>query len=161
MSKVKKILLGIGYWFVQLTWGSLMTVIGLFASLIAIVFLKGKVHKNGLSFIVEVGGNWGGVNFGAISLCGGYTTTCIDLDWFEHTRRHEFGHSLQNIIFGPLHPFIVAIPSAIRYQIFNYNYSHNKPNPSYDAVWFEHTASTWGHRAVNKIEGTTVEYVEE
>ena len=148
-----KILKGIGYWIAQLTWGCVMTIPGLFVALFVMIFFKGKPHKNGYSFIIEVGGNWGGINLGAISLCGSYSQVdgpCFDLDWYEHTRRHEFGHSLQNIIFGPLQLFVVGIPSFIRCNFMTYEY--------YDAIWFEYTASKWGHSVVNTIENTDVQY---
>lgn len=146
---MKKVL----YWIGQLTWGIVMSLIGLITALICILFLKGKVHKNGYTIIIEVGGNWGGINLGCISLCGGYTTVCPDENWFQHTRRHEFGHSLQNLIFGPLFPFIVAIPSAIRYHYQNYRNKKGLPNKEYDAIWFEGQATRWGTKAINKIEG--------
>lgn len=149
---MKKILLGILYWIGQLTWGIIMSLIGLITALICIIFLKGKVHRNGFTFIVEVGGNWGGINLGCVSLCGGYTTVCPDENWFQHTRRHEFGHSLQNLIFGPLFPFIVAIPSAIRYHYQNYRSKKGLPNKEYDAIWFEGMATKWGSKAIEKIE---------
>jgi len=149
---MKKVLLAILFWFLSLTWGLLMTLIGLLVTAFAIIFLKGKVHRNGFSYIVEVGGNWGGLNLGAVSLCGGYTTTCPDEEWFQHTRRHEFGHGLQNCILGPLFPFLVAIPSAIRYHYQNYRSRKGLPNKEYDAIWFEGTATKYGTRAINKIE---------
>ena len=68
---MKKILFATLFWFLSLTWGLLMTVIGLLVTAFCIIFLKGKVHKNGFSYIVEIGGNWGGLNLGAVSLCGG------------------------------------------------------------------------------------------
>ena len=149
---MKKVFLSILYWIGQLTWGIIMSLIGLITALICIVFLKGKVHKNGFTIIIEVGGNWGGVNLGCISLCGGYTTVCPDENWFQHTRRHEFGHSLQNLIFGPLFPFLVAIPSAIRYHYQNYRCKKGLPNKEYDAIWFEGMATKWGTHTINKIE---------
>lgn len=50
-----------------------MTLVGLLTSLIVIIFFKGKPYKNGYSFIVEVGGNWGGISLGAVALCGKYS----------------------------------------------------------------------------------------
>ena len=155
---MKKILLGILYWIGQLTWGIVMSVIGLITTLICLIFLKCKVHRNGFTFIVEFGGNWGGINLGCVSLCGGYTTICPDDNWFQHTRRHEFGHSLQNLIFGPLFPFIVALPSVIRCQYQNYRSKKGLPNKEYDSIWFEFQASSLGHKAVNYIENTDFKY---
>lgn len=146
------------YWLISLTWGALSSIPGLLVALFAILFLKGKIHKNGFTFIVEFGGNWGGLNLGAVSFCGGYTTVCKDENWFEHTRRHEFGHSMQNLIFGPLMLFIVGIPSFIRYHYQNYRRSKGLPNKDYDDIWFEFQASSWGYKAINYIENTDFKY---
>ena len=149
---MKKTLFAILFWLLSLTWGLLMTLIGLLVTAFVIVFLKGKVHKNGYSYIVEIGGDWGGLNLGAVSLCGGYTTTCPNEKWFQHTRRHEFGHSLQNCILGPLFPFLVSIPSAIRYHYQNSRSKKGLSNKDYNAVWFESTASKFGTAVVDEIE---------
>ena len=143
---MKKVLAGIGYWLVQLTWGLLMTFIGAVATLFVLTFLKGKPHKNGFSIITEVGGNWGGVSLGAFALCGTYKESSPD--FYDETRKHEFGHSLQNLYLGPLFPFVVAIPSAIRYWLAYYG----KLNEDYYAVWFESGASYWGTKAIDWIE---------
>lgn len=141
------------YWFLQLTWGSLMTILGFFVVLFCKIFCKGVIHKNGCTIICEVGGNWGGLEFGAFALCGGYTTKCPDKKWFEYTRRHEFGHSIQNIIFGPFTLFVVWIPSAIRYNYRNWRTKKGLGNATeYDSIWFERTATDWGTKIINKIE---------
>lgn len=147
MKKSTKVILGILFWFVQLTWGALMTIPGLIVTLVCIL-LGGKVHKNGFSYIVEIGGNWGGLELGAVALCGRYSEN--DKHYFEHIRRHEFGHSVQQLILGPLQLFIIGIPSALRYWYFEL--TPNKKHQDYDYVWFEYTASKWGYFWINKIE---------
>lgn len=149
---MKKVLLGIGYWILQLTWGIVMTLIGLLVTSFCIIFLKGKPHRNGFSYIVEIGGNWGGLELGAVALCGNYSVTSPD--WYNHTRKHEFGHSLQNIIFGPFYVFVVGIPSAIRYWYNRIAESKGKKFPDnwYDSIWFEGSATKWGTKAVEYIE---------
>ena len=142
----------IGFWFVSLTWGALMTLVGFIVTGFCVLFLKGKVHKNGCSYIVEIGGNWGGLELGAVALCGGYTTTCPDEDWFQHTRRHEFGHALQNLIFGPFMLFVVGIPSAIRYHYQNWRTKKGLDNKPYDSIWFEGTATRWGTKFIDSFE---------
>lgn len=145
---MKKVFLGILYWIWQLTWGGLMTIPGLLVTAFCIVFLKGKPHKNGFSYIVEIGGDWGGLEIGAVALCGSYAQKdgpCYCLNWFDHTRIHEFGHSLQQLIFGPLQLFLVWIPSAIRYNYRNWCDKHGKPlTTAYDDIWFEGQATDWG-----------------
>ena len=56
-KKTLKILAGIGYWTVSLTWGALMTIPGLLITGFCILFLHGKPHRNGFSYIIEIGGN--------------------------------------------------------------------------------------------------------
>lgn len=143
---MKKVLLGIVYWICQLTWGILMNIIGACATLFCLVFLKGRIHRNGYGFITEVGGNWGGVSLGAFALCGRYTE--IYPSFFQEVRRHEFGHSIQNMFLGIFFPFVVAIPSAIRYWLSYFD----KLKEDYEAAWFEHTATSWGTKWINWIE---------
>lgn len=150
---MKKIILAILFWVIQLTWGALLTIPGLIVSLICIL-LGGKVHKNGFSYIVEIGGNWGGLELGAIALCGKYSET--NKYWFEHTRRHEFGHAVQHLILGPLQLFIVGIPSAIRYWYFRL--TPHKLHQDYDYALIEYTASKWGTYWINKIENQDFTY---
>lgn len=149
---MKKVLLGILFWFLNLTWGFIMTFIGLIVTGFCILFLKGKVHRNGYSYIVEIGGNWGGLDLGAVALCGGYTTKALDEKWFQHTRRHESGHGWQNMIWGPLFPFVIAIPSAIRYHYQNWRSKKGLENKPYDAIWFEWQATRWGTKMIDYIE---------
>lgn len=138
------------YWFIQITWGLLATLLGLFVFLYVIIFRKHKIHKNGYSFITEFGGNWGGLSLGVFSFCGNYSKD--NVYWFEHTRAHEYGHSIQNMMFGPLFIFIVAIPSAIRYHYQNYRSKRGLPNKEYDSIWFEGSATRLGERFIDKHE---------
>ena len=160
--KIKKVLFSIMFWVVSLTWGIIMTSIGLIATgslnlvkLIAKLFkkdLKIKTHINGCSLITEVGGNWGGVELGAVALCGNYSKSSPS--WFDHTRKHEFGHAVQHLIFGPLFIFIVAIPSATRYWYQRIMQGKGKHFASdwYDSIWFEGGATRWGTKVVEWLE---------
>ena len=157
MKLYTKIFLGMFWWIWQLTWGALLTIPGLLITGFCILFLKGKPHKNGFSYIVEVGGNWGGLEIGAVSLCGRYSQKngpCYSPSWFEHTRRHEFGHNVQQLIFGPLQLFVVGIPSICRYWYNILDKKHKKDRGSewYDSIWFEGTATRWGTKWIEVIE---------
>ena len=138
---MKKILSYSFYWFWSLTWGCIMTTIGL---LVAIVLLitKHKPQTFGPNVYFVVGKQWGGVNFGPIFVCSKNSML--------HTKCHEAGHGLQNLIWGPLMPFVIAIPSAIRYWYIEYIYRTNidKYNtlPAYDSIWFEGQATRWGEK---------------
>lgn len=67
-----------------------------------------------------------------------------------HTKQHESGHGIQNIMFGPLMPFIVSIPSCIRYWYREYLVRSGKKKyyelPEYDSIWFEGMATRLGEK---------------
>ena len=79
---------------------------------------------------------------------------CYNPKWFEHTRRHEFGHSLQNLIFGPFTLFVVGIPSACRYwyQRIMQNKGKKFPADWYDSIWFEGGATKTGTKFIDWLE---------
>lgn len=147
MKKAKKICLGILYWILSLTWGGLMTWVGLLVTGVIIIFFHGKVYLNGFSYIVEVQqckGGWG-LELGAPALASKGSV--------EGVRKHEFGHSIQNIIWGPLYLFVIGLPSLIRYWYRRYLHKHHKPiTTDYDSIWFEGQATRWGTKIVNRIE---------
>lgn len=101
-----KIFKSILYWVWSLTWGGIMTWLGLIIGII-LTMTGHKPHRFHYNLYWTVGKNWGGLEFGAVFL--------IDEHNSLSTRQHEHGHGLQNLIFGPLSPLFVTIPSAFRY----------------------------------------------
>lgn len=93
-------------------------------------------------YVFTVGENWGGLNMGPITLVDKYAG--------PRTLNHEFGHSIQNCYLGPLMPFLVAIPSAVRYWYREWLIRSGRKKarelPSYDSVWFEGTATSIGNK---------------
>ena len=144
MGKAKRIAVAAAYWLLSCTWGLLLTIVGAIVTLV-VLCLGGKPERNGPSVIIRIGKGWGGVSLGAFAFC--------EEDAGEFTKNHEFGHSLQNCILGPICPFIVDIPSAIRYWVYEYNRRHGKENFDYYSIWFEATASDWGTRFMERWEG--------
>lgn len=132
---MKKIL----YWIVSLTWGGLMTFIGLIIAFV--LLLTGhKPYKFGYTFYFKVGKSWGGLELGGLFI----TDSTPSL----HTLCHEHGHGFQNLWWGPLFPFVIGIPSAIRYWYREIKY-HRKgkvPPTTYDSMWFEGQASRLGEK---------------
>lgn len=102
---MKKILSYLIYWLIQCTWGLLMTSIGAVAALVLLV-TGHKPKALGPAVYFEIGESWGGINLGPFFICS--------KDACDLTKKHEFGHSIQNMIWGPLMPFIIGIPSLIR-----------------------------------------------
>ena len=155
MNKFKKTMLCIVYWLISLTWGCLGTIPGLIVAL-GLSMAGYRPHRNGYGAIFEIGGNWGGFSMGPISLCGSYYES--SRDWYEHTRRHEFGHSIQQLVLGPFQILLVTIPSIIRYWYQRIRTAKGLENVPYDQAIFEYTASKYGYLWVNAIENESKEY---
>ena len=130
------------FYIISFTWGGIMTTIGLVVLLVTLPFGKfgvyhGRIYK-------RIGKNWGGVELGCFFLC--------DETADEYILAHESGHGLQNCLWGPLMPFVICIPSAIRYWYREFIWHCNKEKfnklPEYDAIWFEGQATKWGKKYV-------------
>lgn len=138
---VKKIINNTGlFYLLQFTWGLAMNIIGALVFAFLIIFRKKQVKKYHSHFYIVVGKTeWGGLNLGLFFL----------VDKTEHLvhKYHEAGHGLQNIVYGPLFPFLVAIPSAIRYHYRNYRIKKGLGNKNrYSDIWFEKQADEWGFK---------------
>lgn len=138
----KKIKFNIILWTLSLTWGIIITAVGLLTAFI-LTITGHKGNKNEFGYIhFIVGDDWGGVNLGPVFIT---CRSCVD-----SIKYHEMGHGIQNILFGPLFPFIIAIPSAIRYWyreiIFRINPRKYWTLPDYDSIWFEGQATRLGDK---------------
>ena len=96
------------FYLLQWTWGILMNLLGVLIAIGSLI--TGHKPKRFNHYVYfNVGKNWGGFESGMLF----FTDSSDNLD----TKQHESGHGLQNIILGPLMPFVVSIPSAIRYWL--------------------------------------------
>lgn len=138
------------YYILNFTWGLLGNIIG------GIVFLcllpaRLPMLKNTFLWAVKsnlamfghkikkgISVNWGfslGI-FLFISMGSDYDTQLI---------QHEFGHSCQNAVLGPIQIFAVLIPSAIRYWCRLGQMRNGKLlTTAYDDIWFEGSATAIG-----------------
>lgn len=142
MKKLSKIF----YWVLSLTWGLPMTLLGLTTAVVLLCCGK-KPYPNMYGYYFVVGKGWGGFNMGPISV--------VSKNPSRHTLNHEFGHSIQNCYLGPLLPFVVAIPSAVRYWYREWLVRSGRKKsyelPPYDSVWFEGTATSLGNKYWEEI----------
>lgn len=120
------------YYILSFTWGILLTSIGCLLSLL-LILLGQKPKENRYGWYFTLGLGWGGFSIGPCSI------VCTDVK--ERTLAHEFGHSIQNCLFGPLMIPYVVIPSICRYW---YRKKKNITSPPYDAIWFEGMATIVG-----------------
>lgn len=151
MKKALKLTL---FWIVQVTWGLLDNILGLFLFIALIArygFAKLFKHKKADHYkpqrfhqmiYFKVGGPaWGGFNCGFVAVTDTTPTNKL--------LRHEHGHFIQNFYFGPFMPFI-QLASAIRYGYRKYLSKHNPKKyamlPGYYDIWFEKQASELGDK---------------
>lgn len=126
------------YYFLNFTWGIIMNIFGLIGAGAMLVLGKKPIRHAG-SIVFRTGHYWGGVSLGI------FTFMCEESG--KHTLDHEFGHSIQNALYGPLFPFIVAIPSATRYWMIRLG---KLVVEDYDSIWFEGQATEWGTKVAKK-----------
>lgn len=125
------------------TWGLPLTLIGTCVATV-LMALGYKPYEFGYCMQFRVGKSWGGLNLGY------FCFICEDAP--ERTPKHEFGHALQNCYYGIFTPFIVTIPSAIRYWYYMIKRAQGTPiTTPYDAIWFEGQATEWGYKEIEKI----------
>lgn len=139
------------YYILSFTWGIIPNLIAAIfvVPIFSIVFRKDLKRETRYGRWVFIGGNgWGGLSLGnfifmAHSAAKGTQTT-----------RHEIGHSLQNILWGPLWLFVIGIPSFTRYWYRETPAYKNHPEKytDYDAIWFEGQATKWGTQYVEAYE---------
>lgn len=145
---------GIGFWVASLTWGCLMTLIGAVIALAMLVIGK-KPRRFHYFIYFSIGEYWGGFNCGPFIFIDGDTAKaheqCVRAygkgsGWSLRMIQHETGHGLQNIMLGVFMPFVIAIPSCIRYWYRELKYYRRgkEPKTEYDAIWFEGWATNLG-----------------
>lgn len=139
------------WWVLNLTWGSIYSIIGLFEMLFVLIFGRNKkISRFHEAICTQFGNNWGGLSgvffiFVADNMGDTYT---------KHTKCHELGHSFQNALFGPFNIFLVLIPSFVRYWAFTIGprIHKNYVSTPYDQIWFEGSASDAGTEYVALLE---------
>lgn len=125
------------YYLLQWTWGFPLTTIGAIAYLIfAKIFnYPIKKYKNNILILIPYS-NFTGLNLGLFTLINKDRKDLII---------HEYGHSIQNILFGWFTIFIITIPSIIRFWYRTLKTVLNKENKTgYYDIWFERQATRLG-----------------
>ena len=127
------------FYVLSFTWGLPMTLIGILVALIMLLLFR-KPELCGYCIRFRIGNGWGGVSLGL--------TIITDNQSESEITYHEHGHAIQNALYGFIMPFILCIPSAVRYWYREYlvrvkgeRYSSLIP---YDDIWFEGQATRFG-----------------
>ena len=100
---MKKVL----FYLVQWTWGLTVNLAGLLAHLF--VRRKGRTERFQKAIITFLPWNFGGLSLGLFIFMADHKNE----RWTYNTRIHEYGHTFQCLLLGPLYWLVIALPSAI------------------------------------------------
>lgn len=138
---VKNTLLDILFYLVQWTWGLPVNLVGGIAYLICTRVLHRRRQKFGYANIVFLPWNSGGLSMGLfIFMKDNHKSE----KWTYNTRIHEYGHTWQCLLLGPLYYIVIALPSAVWCNFFE-GY-RKKNNVSYYKLYCEGWANAWGQK---------------
>lgn len=127
------------YYLLQFTWGLPMNIIGALAYILLHVILRYPTYWRRNMLCIQIPPRFGGMNLGMFCVFG---TDCYDV------LNHEYGHSIQNMWWGFLMPFVIGIPSMIRYWYRELVVRMGRPlKTAYDDIWFEGQATALGNDA--------------
>lgn len=133
------------YIILQCTWGILQTFLGF---VIFLLLIK-RPHEFYNGSIKTKWNRHGGVSCGLFIFVtdenAGITTpeTCNKLSV------HEYGHTIQSIILGPLYPFVIGIPSVAWGNLPKFTKLREEKNIPYSACFSE----SWADRLGEKVTG--------
>ena len=94
----------------QFTWGLPQNIAGLIGYLQnRKLGAKQEKFGHGILTHVQTDKNFGGVSLGMFIFVNGKRQD----DWFHDSSIHEYGHSIQSLILGPLYFVLVGLPSIL------------------------------------------------
>ena len=126
------------FWIWQWTWGLPVNIVGLIMYLA--LYKTCKHDRIGNAFITLLPWNVGGLSMGMFIFMAGHGAE----PWTHDTRIHEYGHTIQCLLLGPLYWFVVGIPSAVWCNFFA-GYRKRK-HVSYYKLYCESWANRWGEK---------------
>lgn len=135
---MKKVL----FYLVQFTWALPQNLVGLAAFLI----LKRnheweRFHNSFVTYVEHK--NLGGVSVGIFIFMNPKRTD----EWRNDTRIHEYGHTIQSLVLGPIWPLVIALPSVIWCNTPALVKLRKEKDVSYYTLYCEGWANLWGRAA--------------
>lgn len=130
------------FYLVQWTWGLPVNIVGSIAFLVCTKIKKRRYQRFGYSYIVYLPWKSGGLSLGLFIFMKDRHKS---KKWTYNTRIHEYGHTWQCLLLGPLYYLVIAVPSMIWCNCFaGYR---KKNNVSYYKLYCEAWANAWGQKA--------------
>lgn len=136
-AELKKFL----FYLIQWTWGLPVNLVGGLMFLFCTAIKKRRWQRFGYAYIVYLPWNSGGLSMGLFIFMKDNHKNKV---WTYNTRIHEYGHTWQCLILGPLYYIVIALPSAIWCNFFE-GY-RKKNNISYYKLYCEAWANAFGQK---------------
>lgn len=130
------------YIFLQCTWGILQTTAGLVFYLMS----RGCIHDFYNGCIRTKRSDIGGVSLGLFI----FVSDNENSGFSEKASVHEFGHTIQSAILGPLYLPLVGLPSALWCSLPFFRRMREKRKISYNSPVFERNANFFGEKLLRK-----------
>ena len=127
------------FWLLSLSWGAPLTLCGLVCGAVLLLCgVKPAVSNGFLCFFI--GNAPGAFSLGPVL----FLPTKAGRMLF----RHEAGHGIQNILLGIFMPFVISLPSLIRFlwREARIRRGEGRLLPPYESIWFESWATRLGSR---------------
>lgn len=134
MKNTKKLVPYIIFIFLQCTWGLLQTLVGL------LVFLFNVTSSHNI-YHGAVRTQWSARSGLSLGLFIFVPTDC-SVEISEKISVHEYGHTLQSLLLGPLYLLVIGLPSFIWFLLYPIN--KKKKGISYYDFFIEKWADVWG-----------------
>ncbi len=129
------------FYLIQWTWGLPVNIVGGIAFLVCTKFKKRHWQRFGYSYIVYLPWKSGGLSLGLFIFMRDNRKS---KKWTYNTRIHEYGHTWQCLLLGPLYYIVIALPSMIWCNCFE-GY-RKKNNISYYKLYCEAWANKLGQK---------------
>lgn len=133
---------GFLYWLIQCTWGIVQTLLG-FVLFLSMAGCKHEIYHGAV--LTYHKGDWGGVSLGAFIFVSGNRGE----NWTRDARVHEFGHTVQSLILGPLYMLVIGVPS----MIWCNGKKFNEKRDSGEATYYDFYPEYWANDLGAKVTG--------
>lgn len=124
----------------QFTWGLPVNIFGLIGYLV--LYKKCRHEKFCNAFITYVPKKFGGVSIGIFI----FIREDANDEWTHDTRIHEYGHTIQCLLLGPLYWLVIGLPSAVWCNFPYFVKMRKEKNISYYKLYCEAWANLWGQK---------------
>lgn len=130
------------FYLVQFTWGFVQNLVGLIGFLVLYKKTRHARFHNAVITYVDTDKSFGGISLGIFIFVNGKKSE----EWLHDTHIHEYGHTIQSVVLGPLYFPVIGFPSIVWCNFPPIVRYRKKNDVSYYTIYCEGWANLWGSR---------------